>query len=40
LLETGPGISIGQVTVATEADLIVPNDVPEMTLSTVGQGLE
>jgi acyl CoA:acetate/3-ketoacid CoA transferase alpha subunit len=40
LLETGPGISVGQVTSTTEADLVVPNDVQEMTLSTVEQGLE
>jgi acetate CoA/acetoacetate CoA-transferase beta subunit len=32
LLETGPGISAAQVVAATEADLVVPNDVPEMPL--------
>jgi acetate CoA/acetoacetate CoA-transferase beta subunit len=32
LMETGPGISTAQVVAATEADLVVPNDVPEMPL--------
>jgi acetate CoA/acetoacetate CoA-transferase beta subunit len=32
LLETGPGISAAQVVAATEADLVVPNDIPEMSL--------
>ena len=32
LLETGPGISSAQVVAATEADLIVPKQVPEMAL--------
>ena len=30
LLETGPGVSVAQVVAATEAELVVPNDVPEM----------
>ncbi len=30
LLETGPGISIAQVVAATEAELFIPNRVPEM----------
>jgi len=32
LVETGPGISAGQVTAATEAELVVPSNVPEMAL--------
>jgi acetate CoA/acetoacetate CoA-transferase beta subunit len=32
LLETGPGASVAQVVAATEAQLAVPNEVPEMTL--------
>jgi acetate CoA/acetoacetate CoA-transferase beta subunit len=32
LVETGPGISIAQVIAATEAELIVPDTVPEMRL--------
>jgi acetate CoA/acetoacetate CoA-transferase beta subunit len=32
LLETGPGVSVAQVVAATEAELVVPNEVPEMTL--------
>jgi acetate CoA/acetoacetate CoA-transferase beta subunit len=32
LLETGPGVSRAQVVAATEAELAVPNDVPEMSL--------
>ena len=32
LLETGPGISAAQVVGATQAELAIPNDVPEMTL--------
>jgi acetate CoA/acetoacetate CoA-transferase beta subunit len=32
LLETGPGISSAQVVATTEADLVVPKQVPEMTL--------
>jgi acetate CoA/acetoacetate CoA-transferase beta subunit len=32
LLETGPGVSVPQVIAATEAELVVPNEVPEMTL--------
>jgi acetate CoA/acetoacetate CoA-transferase beta subunit len=32
LVETGPGISVAQVIAATEADLIVPDNVPEMQL--------
>jgi acetate CoA/acetoacetate CoA-transferase beta subunit len=30
LLETGPGVSVGQVVAATEASLAVPENVPEM----------
>lgn len=30
LRETGPGISVAQVVAATEAELVVPNKVPEM----------
>ena len=32
LLETGPGITVAQVVAATEAELVVPKDVPEMSL--------
>lgn len=32
LVETGPGISVAQVVAATEAELVVPNNVPEMQL--------
>jgi acetate CoA/acetoacetate CoA-transferase beta subunit len=32
LLETGPGISVDQVTAATQAQLTIPNNVPEMRL--------
>jgi acetate CoA/acetoacetate CoA-transferase beta subunit len=32
LIETGPGISAAQVTAATEAELVIPDRVPEMTL--------
>jgi acetate CoA/acetoacetate CoA-transferase beta subunit len=32
LLETGPGISTAEVAAATEAELVVPKQVPEMTL--------
>jgi acyl CoA:acetate/3-ketoacid CoA transferase beta subunit len=32
LLETGPGVSVAQVVAATESELVVPNEVPEMTL--------
>jgi acetate CoA/acetoacetate CoA-transferase beta subunit len=32
LLETGPGISAAQVVAATEAELVIPNDIPEMSL--------
>ena len=32
LRETGPGISIAQVVAATEAELVIPNEVPEMPL--------
>ena len=32
LVETGPGISVAQVIAATEAELIVPDNVPEMQL--------
>jgi acetate CoA/acetoacetate CoA-transferase beta subunit len=32
LLETGPGVSAAQVVAATEAELVVPSDIPEMSL--------
>jgi acetate CoA/acetoacetate CoA-transferase beta subunit len=32
LLETGPGISAAKVAAATQAELVIPNDVPEMAL--------
>jgi acetate CoA/acetoacetate CoA-transferase beta subunit len=32
LLERAPGISIGEVMALTEADLVIPDDVPEMKL--------
>lgn len=32
LRETAPGISIADVVAATEAELVIPNDVPEMPL--------
>jgi acetate CoA/acetoacetate CoA-transferase beta subunit len=32
LLETGPGVSVDQVTAATEAELSIPSSVPEMPL--------
>jgi acetate CoA/acetoacetate CoA-transferase beta subunit len=32
LLETGPGISAAQVVAATDAELVMPNDIPEMSL--------
>jgi acetate CoA/acetoacetate CoA-transferase beta subunit len=32
LLETAPGVSVAQVTKATEAHLVIPDKVPEMTL--------
>lgn len=32
LLETGPGVAAAQVAAATEAELVVPNEVREMTL--------
>jgi acetate CoA/acetoacetate CoA-transferase beta subunit len=32
LRETGPGISIAQIVAATEAELVIPNEVPEMPL--------
>jgi acetate CoA/acetoacetate CoA-transferase beta subunit len=32
LLERAPGVSIGEVMAVTEADLVIPNDVPEMKL--------
>ena len=32
LLETGPGISTAQVVAATEAELVIPKDVPQMAL--------
>jgi acetate CoA/acetoacetate CoA-transferase beta subunit len=30
LMETGPGISVAQVVAATQAELVVPNQIPEM----------
>jgi acetate CoA/acetoacetate CoA-transferase beta subunit len=33
LLETGPGTSVAQVVTATEAELAVPDHVPEMDLA-------
>jgi acetate CoA/acetoacetate CoA-transferase beta subunit len=30
LMETGPGISVAQVVAATQAELVVPNHIPEM----------
>jgi acetate CoA/acetoacetate CoA-transferase beta subunit len=32
LLETGPGVSVAQVAAATEAELVIPKNVSEMTL--------
>lgn len=32
LLETGPGVSVAQVVAATEAELEIPSDVPEMSI--------
>jgi acetate CoA/acetoacetate CoA-transferase beta subunit len=32
LLETGPGVSVDQVVAATEAELAIPKNVPEMPL--------
>ena len=32
LLETGPGVSTAEVTAATEAELVIPDHVPEMAL--------
>jgi acetate CoA/acetoacetate CoA-transferase beta subunit len=32
LLETAPGISVAQVVAATEAELVIPKNVPEMVL--------
>jgi acetate CoA/acetoacetate CoA-transferase beta subunit len=32
LLETGPGVSVAQVVAATEAELVIPAHVPEMSL--------
>ena len=32
LLETGPGVSIAEIVAATEAELVIPNKVPEMSL--------
>lgn len=34
LLETGPGISVTHVVAATEAELVIPDGIPEMTLWT------
>jgi len=30
LLETAPGVSVGEVVAVTGADLVIPNAVPEM----------
>jgi acetate CoA/acetoacetate CoA-transferase beta subunit len=32
LIETAPGVTVAQVTAATEAELVVPANVPEMRL--------
>jgi acetate CoA/acetoacetate CoA-transferase beta subunit len=32
LIETAPGVSVAQVSAATEAELVIPKDVPEMVL--------
>jgi acetate CoA/acetoacetate CoA-transferase beta subunit len=32
LLETGPGVSAAQVVAATDAELVMPKDIPEMSL--------
>ena len=32
LLETGPGVTVAQIVAATEAELVVPDKVPEMRL--------
>ena len=32
LLETGPGVSAAQVVAATDAELVMPNSIPEMSL--------
>jgi acyl CoA:acetate/3-ketoacid CoA transferase beta subunit len=32
LLERAPGVSVSQIVEKTEASLVVPEDVPEMTL--------
>jgi acetate CoA/acetoacetate CoA-transferase beta subunit len=32
LMETAPGVSVGEVVAVTEADLVIPNAVPEMTI--------
>src|ERR1700758_2575718 len=32
LMETAPGVGIGEVMAVTEAELVIPNDVPEMKL--------
>ena len=32
LLETAPGVSVEQVTAATEAELALPDEIPEMRL--------
>jgi acetate CoA/acetoacetate CoA-transferase beta subunit len=32
LIETAPGVSVAQVTAVTEAELVIPKDVPEMAL--------
>jgi acetate CoA/acetoacetate CoA-transferase beta subunit len=32
MLETGPGASVAEIVAATEAELVIPNEVPEMSL--------
>jgi acetate CoA/acetoacetate CoA-transferase beta subunit len=32
LLETAPGVSIAEVVAVTEAELVIPDTVPEMTI--------
>ena len=37
LMETAPGVSVGEVMAATEADLVIPDKVPEMKIATPAQ---